>query len=252
MRVETYKPYLGVGPVFIREAGQPGAALFHIGNTSELKLAHDENVIEQPDYDSPGGGTHAEVRRINSVTASFVMHDLNADNLAMATRGTTTAVAGGSITDEEHTAHVGGLIRLLHPGADAVVLTSDDGQTTYTDFEVTGAGIKVLASGDLATAINALPDATVGLPVKASYTHPGYNQVEALTEAGKVWELVFDGMNEADGKACVVDLWRVNLGVASEVALKGDAFGSLPLSGKLLKDSSKGAGQSAYYRVQQV
>src|SRR5690606_12931002 len=136
MRVETYKPYLGVGPVYIREAGQPGAALFHIGNTSELKLAHDENVIEQPDYDSPGGGTHAEVRRINSVTASFVMHDLNADNLAMATRGTTTAVAGGSITDEAHTAHVGGLIRLLHPGGDAVAPTSQDGPPPYTACEV--------------------------------------------------------------------------------------------------------------------
>lgn len=253
IRVETYKPYLGVGPVYARPAGQPDGPLYHLGNTSELKLAHDEAVTEQPDYDSPGGGTHAEVRRINSVTASFVMHDLNADNLAMATRGTNTAVAGGSITDEAHTAHVGGLIRLEHPGATSAIVTSADGQTTYNDIEITGAGVKVLASGDLATAINALPDATAGLPVKVSYTHPGYNQIEALTETGKVWELVFDGMNEADsGKPCVLDLWRVNLGVASELALKGDAFGSLPLSGKLLKDASKGSGKSAFYRMQQV
>lgn len=252
-RVDVYKPYLGVGPVYIRAAGQANGPLYHLGNTSELKLAHDEQVIEQPDYDTPGGGTHAEVRRIGSVTASFVMHDLNADNLALATRGTVTAINGGTITDEARTAHGGALLRLAHPGASSVVVTSVDGLTTYTGYEVSGAGIKVLASGDLATAIAALPDPATGLAVKVSYTHPGYNQIEALTESGKVWELVFDGINEADsGKACVVDLWRVNLGVAKELALKGDAMGSLPMEGKLLKDNSKGAGASAFYRKQLV
>lgn len=255
-RVQVYKPYLGSGKVYIRDAALGNGPAYHIGNVSVLTLTHDEEVIEQKDYTSAGGGTHAEVRRINAVTAAITMHDLNADNLAMATKGTTTAIAGATVTDEAGTAHKGALIRLAHPQPTTVEVTSSDGNTTYTegtDYEVRGAGIFILDTGAIATAIEALPDETVGLPVLIDYTHAAYSQVEALVQGGKNWAITFDGVNEADGdKPNIVDLHKVNLGSANEISLIGDALGQISLEGKLLKDSSKGAGQSGYYTTQQV
>lgn len=255
-RVEIYKPYLGSGQVYLRDVSTASGPLYPIGNVSALTLTIDEEVIEQKDYTQPGGGTHAEVRRINSVTAAMTLHDLNADNLALATKGTTTAVAGSTASDEAVTAHVGALIRLVNPSPSAVVVTSEDGNTTYTedtDYEVRGEGIFILAGGAIATAVNGLTTPSDGLPILVTYAHPDYNQVEALTSGGKNWAITFGGMNEADSdKPCVVDLHKVNLGAASELALIGDALGSVALEGKCLKDTSKGSSQSAYYRVQQV
>lgn len=252
-RVEVFKPLMGVGPVSLREFGKPNGPLYHIGNTSELKLVHDESVVELPDNDSLGGGTYAEVRRVNSVTASFTMHDLNADNLALATRGKVKIVAAGSVTDEAQTAHKGATIRLTHPKAGDVVVTGADGTTPYNDYELTGAGIKVLPTGDLATAIDALSTPSDGLPVLIDYTHPQYHEVQPMTAAAQYYELVFDGMNEADsGNPVIVDVWKLNPGILNELALKSDDFASAPIEGKCLKDPSKGAGESAYYRIQQV
>lgn len=255
-RVEIYKPYLGSGQVYLKQAGVANAPRYPIGNVSEVKLTIDEEVIEQKDYTQPGGGTYAEVRRINAVTAAMTLHDLNADNLALATKGTTTAVASGSVTDESHTAHNGALMRLAHPAATSVVVTSDPTGTTYTegeDYEVRGEGIFILRTGAIATAIDGLATPSDGLPLLISYSHGAYNQIQALTSSSSYWEISFGGMNEADGdKACVIDLWKVNLGAAKEVPLITGALGSVALEGKLLSDSSKGSGESKFYRVQQV
>lgn len=252
-RVEVYKPLWGVGPVSLRDLSVEDGPTYHIGNTSELKIAHDENVTDLPDFDNVGGGTHAEVRRINSIEGSFIMHDLNADNIALAIRGTRTSVESGTVTESPRKAYTGSLIRLEHPGATSVVVTSSDGNTTYDDVAVSGAGVTVTPGGDLATVIDALPGPSVGLPVLISYAYGAFDEVQALTEAGKNWGLVFDGMNEADsGKPVILDVWKMSLGVLSELSLKGDAMGSMPISGKFLRDPTKGTGQSAYYRVQQM
>jgi len=255
-RVAVYKPYLGSGKVWLRDQSLPNGPSYHIGNVSVLTLTVDENVIEQADFTSPGGGTHAEVRRINSVTAAITMHDLNADNLALATKGSNTAVAAGTITDEAGTAHKGALIRLAKPSPTTVVVTSSDGNTTYTegtDYDVVGAGIVIATTGAIATAIDALGTPSDGLPLLISYAYGAYNEVEALTQGNTNWALTFDGVNEADSDSPqVVDLHKVNLGAASELSLIGDALGTISVEGKCLKDSSQGAGKSAYYRVQQA
>lgn len=255
-RVAVYKPYLGSGKVWLRDQSLPNGPSYHIGNVSELKLTHDETVIEQKDHTSSGGGTHAEVRRINSVTAAITMHDLNADNLALATKGTNTTVAAGTITDEAGTAHKGALIRLAKPSPTTVVVTSSDGNTTYTegtDYDIAGAGIVIATTGALADEIDALGTPSDGVPVLIDYAYGAYNELEALTQGNANWALTFDGVNEADGDSPqIVDLHKVNLGAASELSLIGDALGTISVEGKCLKDSSQGAGKSAYYRVQQA
>jgi hypothetical protein len=255
-RVEVYKPYIGSGKVYIRDASLSNGPNYYIGEVSELKLSIDEEVKTLASHTDSGGGTHAEVRRIDSVTASMTLHDLNADNIALATKGVRTSVDAGTVTDETVTAFSGALIRLANPAASSVVVTSNDGTITYTegdDYEVRGEGLFILDSGAISSAVEALAIPDNGLPLLVSYSHSAYSLVEPLTANSTNWAITFGGMNEADSdKACVVDLHKVSLGAASEHSLIGDDFGSLALEGTLQKDTSKGSSESAYYRVQQV
>jgi len=249
-RVKVFSPMANVGRVYLQDLSVVDGPRFYVGNTSDLKITHNEQVEKTPDYDGLGGGTHSELRRIESVGVAFVLYDINADNIAMATRGSRTTVASGTVTEESKKAHIGGLIRLDHPGASSVVVTSTDGVTTYNDYEVTGAGVLVAASGDLATAIT---DPDAGLPVLVSYSYGEYNKVKPLTEAKKQFGLVFDGLNEADsGKPVIVDVWKVSPGIVNELALKSTSMMNVPIEGEVLKDTSKGAGESAFYEVNQV
>jgi hypothetical protein len=255
-RVEVYKPYIGSGKVYIRDASLPDGPNYFIGEVSELKLSIDEEVKKLASHTDSGGGTHAEVRRIDSVTASMVLHDLNADNIALATKGVRTSVEAGTVSDEEVTAFSGALIRLANPATSAVVVTSEDGTTTYTegtDYEVRNEGLFVVDGGAISVAVEALATPSDGLPLLVSYSHSAYSLVEPLTASSTNWAITFGGMNEADSdNACVVDLHKVSLGAASEHSLIADDFGQLALEGTLQKDTSKGSSQSAYYRVQQV
>ncbi|WP_428243008.1 hypothetical protein [Gynuella sp.] len=250
-RVAVYKPYLGSGQVYLTDLSVSNGPSYEIGNVSELKLSVDEEVIDEKDRSRSGGGTWAEVRRINSVTASFTMHDLNADNLALATKGTVTIIESGSVTDEAVTAWAGALVRLANPAPTSVVVTSDDGNTTYTettDYEVRNEGLFIVSSGAIATAA-----ASASVALKVNYSYGKYHQVEALAGSSTYWGLTFGGMNEADSdKPCIVDLHKVNIGAASELSLIGDELGTIAVEGKLLKDTSKGSAESAYYRVQMV
>ena len=239
---KVYKPYLCAGQVYARAEGVAGA-LAPIGNVSELKLGIEEDSKTLTDYTRGGGGTYAEVRRITSVSINATLHDLNQTNLARALYGDAAAEASGSVTDEEHTAYQGGLIRTAHVKPQNVVVTSEDGATTYaadTDYEVRAEGVYVLEG--------AIAD---GAKVKLAYSYEGYDIVQALTRSGLILEMSFGGVNEADsGKPVVVDLFRVSLGAAKEVSLIGDDFASLQLEGKLLVDSTKtGAGESRYMKV---
>lgn len=239
---QVYKPYLGAGQVYARAEGV-AAALAAIGNVSELKLSIDEESKELTDYTHGGGGTYAEVKRIKGVTITATLHDLNKTNLARALYGDAAVVTGGTVTDEAHTAYQGGLIRLAHPQPTGVIVTSDDGLTTYvadTDYEVRPEGVFILGG--------AIAD---GTPVKINYAYAGYDVVQALTRSGLVLEMSFGGVNEADsGKPVVVDLYRVSLGAAKEISLIGDDFASLQLEGKLLVDTTKtGAGLSRFAKI---
>ncbi|HBS41185.1 MAG TPA: hypothetical protein DEA26_00790 [Oceanospirillales bacterium] len=255
-RVRVFKPTKLVGRLYIREAGQATAPRYHMGNSSELKLTYDEQVIPQPDYDSVSGGVAAEVRLLNSIEFAAALHDLNADNLALLQRGTRTTITGATVTDEAITAHKGALISLANINAKSVVVTSSDGNTTYTegdDYEVTGAGVLINSTGAIATAIDALPDPTTGLDLLVDYTFADYQRIQPFTESGKTYELLLDGMNQAeDGLPVVITLWKVNVGVLTEWLLKGDSIASLPFAGKLLADKTKGQGESAYLQIDQV
>lgn len=243
--------FLGKGPVY---AGERGGALLPVGNCSALSFAVSENRIAQPDYTNPGGGSANVVSRIDEVTGSLTLLDLSPRNLALAYRGTTSDVTGGvSVTDERHTAYVGGLLALddvpdiSDPGSTVTVTLDPDGTpsvlTLNTDYEVTRAGIVILEGGAVSD------EDEIGI----DYDKADSVIMEALVESGKEYRLVFDGLNEAQsGRAVVVTAHRITFSPTQGSSLIGDEFAELPLEFSVLSDSTiAGATLSKFFKVAQ-
>lgn len=115
--------------------------------------------------------------------------------------------------------------------------------TAGTDFEASTAGIKVLAGGTI-------PD---GAALLVTYPYAAHTRIEAATKTSTVLEVLIEGLNDAEsGAPVVVDIWRMTVPAADQWSLIGDELGEMKFSAELLKDSSKGAGLSAFYRVQMV
>ena len=239
---ETYKPSMTVGQVYARPYGS-AAAPMPIGNVRELALEHKEQVIKQPDMSRLGGGTHAEVRRIEEVTVKMKLADINVVNLARATMGTLQAVAMGTVADEAHVATLGGLVRLANIQPTAVVLKK--GVTVVAaagNYEVRPEGIYILPTATDLTAADA---------ITVAYSYGEYAAIEALTTKAVELELTFGGLNEADeGKAVLVEIWRASQGVTKSLALIQDKLGALDVEGTVLMDPTKvGVGISKYYKT---
>jgi hypothetical protein len=236
----TKRSFVGKGKLYLSRLGANN--LQRIGNTSKLSVSIDQESKELADYENPGGGVAEALTRIKEAKVSLTLHNLNASNLAIAVFGDSSAINAGTVTDESHTAHKGALIRLAHLAPTAVVVTNTTGATTFvagTDYVVSGGGIIIPETSNIAE------NATI----KVSYAYGAQNVVEAITAVGAEYTLAFDGLNEVDsGKPCVVDLWRVRFSPAKSIELIDDDFGKIELEGKLLKDETRPAGESQYFR----
>lgn len=103
--------YIGIGKIYLREIGA-SLGFLEVGNCSALTFGVTEEEKKLKDFTEPGGGTRNSVKRIDTVTASFTMHDVNAPNLARALYGSVSAVASATVTDEAHTAYPDAMIPL--------------------------------------------------------------------------------------------------------------------------------------------
>lgn len=239
----TDKSYIGKGKVYLDGR--------QVGNVTALNFAITEEKIELKDYTSAGGGNYNSLTRIDTVTLSMTMSDYNKENLAAAVFGTASAVTATTVTDESIAAPASltgnPLVKtaFVIDTAQTVTVTTDPAGTTYTvgtDYTVSAAGITILASGSIGT-----EDALL-----VSYTKKAVDVVEALTTTAQEYELIFDGLNEAQsGTPVVITVHRFKPGPAADLAMIGDEFAELVLTGDSLKDTSiTTAGLSQYFKVQ--
>lgn len=236
--------YIGSGKIYLRDRSSATAGLIEVGNASVLNFAITEDVVELKDYTQAGGGTFNEVRRINAVEVSMTLHELNAANLARALYGSASAVTAGTVTDEPHNDVVAGSL-IPTDFMPSAITTVKKGAATLvagTDYEVRGAGILAKAGGAIVT----------GDDITITYTKAATDVVEMLTNSGKEFEMMFDGLNEArSGKKTRVNAFRVRVGAAQNLGLIGEEYAALELTGKLLKDTSiTGAGLSQYAKIE--
>ncbi|MCU0843253.1 MAG: hypothetical protein MUC79_16280 [Thiobacillaceae bacterium] len=175
MSIQTYRPTLNAGQVYLRVAGS-AAPLVAIGNVSalQLEIAEEEKTLQ--DYTRPGGGQWAAVSRVTGVTASMTLHDLDPVNLSRALYGDTDAETGATVTAETHTAYQRGLVRLAHPAPTSVTVKSGDVQADLdTGTEV----------ADNAITWTAVPKGTLGNTVTVTIVDPaGNNAALAVSVAG--------------------------------------------------------------------
>lgn len=227
--------YFVSGKVYIKTVGADDAFEFP-GLVDQLELGITENVINLADRTQPGGGNYAQVRRIESMQMSMTLREFKPSVLARALFGEFSNISGAAVVGEEHTAYEDRFIPLDHPGPYTSVTVTDDATSPNTinaagNYEIRSAGIYIL---------DGAPDIADGDVIKVSYTHPAYARVQALTQSAPEIEIIFEGLNEADeNNPRPARFHRVRLGATSALALlSGDDFGSLPLAGEVLKDTS--------------
>jgi hypothetical protein len=83
--------YMGKGIVTLTPEG--GGTARDVGNVSALNFNINETIIKQPNYRTAGGGTYAQVNRIESVEFTATLHDFSPENLGMLLFGTVSEVA---------------------------------------------------------------------------------------------------------------------------------------------------------------
>ncbi|MEM0953290.1 MAG: hypothetical protein AAGI24_04040 [Pseudomonadota bacterium] len=242
------RSYIGKGPVYFKVKGNDGG-LFPIGNCSNLEVSFDEEEQSLRDFTSPGGGNANILTSISAVSGNLVMHDYSADNLALALRGSVVQETAGAVSDEPHSTNgVDGEFIPFDFIRDAtqpltVTLTDTSALAEGTDYSVENNGIIVIGTGAI--------DAT---GILVDYTKAVSEVMESLTDAGGEYELVFNGLNEAQsGKAVDIRMHRVKFSPAQGLSFIGEEFGEMSVDFELLSDQTiTGAGISRFMKVSQA
>jgi hypothetical protein len=233
---DIQKSYIGVGKVLARAFGSTGRFRF-VGNCSAATISHELDTKKQRDYTRAGGGTLSRIDRIDSVNANFTLLSFNPDNWALAVAGVATAVATGAVAAENIVGYKDTTVPLAFPPS---AVASVGALVQGVDWEMSPSGI-YFPPGSAAVD---------GTTYAVAYTRAAHTRIEAVQNAGSEMELLVEGLNEADSnKAALINIWRWLAPAADELQLIGDDFGSLPFSGEALKDASKGAGLSQFYRA---
>lgn len=237
----TDKSFIGKGIVYVEnDAGQ----LIDVGNATAFSYSADEDEKELKNFRTAGGGNYNSLSRVDAVNINLTLSDFSAENLSLGLFGVVTAEAAGAVSNESQTVPDDVSVDQLVP-TDHVIDTTQTvtivGEVEGTDFEVTPAGIKVLASGSI----------TASQVLDISYTKKAHDIVQAFVNAAANRRIVLDGLNEAQGGSpVVVNVHRAKFGPAAETALIGDEFGEIALSGKALLDTTiTGTGLSQYLEI---
>ena len=247
MSMQTQVSYIGKGEVFIQKRGTAGAKMVPIGNCSALQFGIAEEKKKLNDYTRTGGGLLDSLTTIQSITASMSVSNLSPENLALATRGTTSAVASATVTDEAHAdILLGSLIRLAKVPDVTATVTVKKGATVIAsagNWEINGAGLWIAA---------APADLLANDDITVSYTALAGDVVQALTTSNEEYTLIFSGLNEArSGKPVIVTVHRLKFSPAASLDWIADDFGQLEMSADVLADATvTGSGLSKYMKIE--
>ena len=222
-----------------------GGPFTPVGLVSTLAQAIEKTDITLADTTTPQGGEYDAVSRITSMGLTMNWRELYTSNLAAMYWGDVTKVPASTVTDETHTATKGGTILLDKMPLTITSVTAVTGSTTFTegdDFQMTGAGIEILEAGDI-------PD---DAEIKVTYSAAAVDVIEALTNSGKVYEILFEGANAAGTKQRVnLQYFRCQLSPAASADwISTDDFMGSEVTAKVLSDPAKvGAGKSKYMKI---
>jgi len=240
--------YLGSGKLMIREFGAT-APYVEVGNCSALTLSPQSEKKTLADHTAPGGGVRNEVERLTGVELAYTFHDFAPENFARALRGTTESVVAGNVVDEPVVAYVGGYTPLAKLASAVTSVKDATAATVYvagTDYVFQDGGIFVPADSSIPEPVDGAAN------IKVTYANKAQTKVQALVNPAKQYQALFLGLNEAQSGAAVrITVHKMSGGLMQQLGLIGDDYGAGEVTGSLQSDTSKPAGKSRYFEVEQ-
>jgi len=206
--------------------------------TNEITIG-DPTRVGLPEYDG-----------VTSTTALNMTGDAVAFSpaaMAACLYGSVERTPSGTVDAEAVRAYVGRTIRLVNmPLAVTSVTGEGAGGATYTlnvDYAVTPGGIRILAGGPLADAINAAApdpddDNLRSLPLTVAYTYPTVDLVRPFITGRKFFRVMCEQVNEAgNNEKRRTTAYYVRISLNGGFPLNpGADFGTVPVSIRMLPD----------------
>lgn len=223
-------------------------AYVDVGNSSAFQYSFSEEKKELRDYRDPSGGTDASMTRIDTVSGQMDLRHFTAANLAMALWGTTSVLAATAITGETHKVRAGKFVPMDRIINTTVAPVLKKGSTTLlaADYTISAGGVTFAATLTTSGVVDG-DDFTV------DYTPQAGADIQALINAAPLVSVFFEGVNAVDGKAATARLWKCKLGVAKDIGMITEDFGTLQLSFTVVKDDTvTGTGISKFLSLQQA
>lgn len=237
--------FLGAGDTYVARF-DPQTQLFlpYQGpyESTKFEVKATTKLVEMTSKSRGGYGQIVESVPLQQPTEfSLSLAEVNKESLTMALLGTQAAYtqAAAPVVDEVVVGHIGGWSQLtksnLNPAVPPVV-TNSAGVTTYvlgTDYEINFqlGWIKVLVGGTI----------TEGQSLKVDYTALAFAGTKILgaRNAQLRAKILFDGINQADGSAAVVECWSAVMSSSAAFDFLADKFNEVPLTGRLTVPTGK-------------
>lgn len=230
-----------------------------IGN-AQAELAVEQDTQELPDYTNVAGGNACSLTTVKAVKAKLTLSAFSPANFARAVAGTVTDVATASVTNEPIKVFAptsGAVVKLARLPRTSVALGQlTVGSTNYTvgtDFRLVGGKmIEVIAGSALETAILADTNDPPYLNAVIDYTAENESVVQALTAASDVYSAVIQCRNRTNSGAYEVwELFQFTITPTTGLALISTSFSTMEVNLNLVADTTKGVGESQYFKVTQ-
>lgn len=239
--------YVGQGRVLIapRNASGLTGGFEWVGNVSDFTLTGSEDFL---DFNESYSGQRARVVHLSlGKNAGFTMsmQSLDARNIARALHANIAdgGAGGGTATGERVMAYAGTSVPLRNPGVTGLTLTA--GGTALvegTDYSVDG-GTGMVTFLEGSTRVTG-DDA---VEVTAAYSYSAFGgTLHALSASNQEFSIRFEGRSQTDNSVMIVDIYRANFDLTGELALIGDDVASLEVTGAILPDTTRPAGQQFY------
>lgn len=238
------RSFLGAGDIFINRMVD-GVKQGMIGPIKANKLEIQPSVdtkesVSKGRYDY--GQVLETVNLAQPTEFSLELKEVTGDILVMAFLGTTTGLSqtSGTLTDFAVTVTKKGPWLPLGKKnmEDLVAVENVGGTVTYVegvDYELNRplGWIRVLAAS--AIAVDDVINVTGGYKAATGTVIAGSTRTEVRAE------IVFDGINQADGSQATVEVWEAVLSADSAFDFLADDFGNVSLTGKLKTPTGKDA-----------
>lgn len=229
--------YSGQGKMFFAElTGDVRGPLKYLGKTPMAKFDLKTKVLEHQESESGQRMTDFRLDQGSTATITSEVEDLVKENYQRFLRGTSVAIAAGTVTGEALPLgiEVGDYANLENTNVSAVVIKDSAlvpaTLVLGTDYEIESAGHGTIKFLNIGAYVQ---------PFKADYANGAATSIPMFNQSRKTYFVRFEGLNTSDSDAPVlVEFYRFQMD-PSGFDLKSDAMSKFTVNGTVLQDASK-------------